>query len=119
MAALLDEREVEDGAMKWEALISFVEEWAYDRGILRHSTPQAQLLKAVSEMGELCDAEVKGLADDAKDGVGDVLVCLIIYCDMKGYCIHTCLETAYNEIKNRKGRMVDGGAFIKEENLDD
>jgi NTP pyrophosphatase (non-canonical NTP hydrolase) len=101
--------------MKWEALISFVEEWAYDRGILRHSTPQAQLLKAVSEMGELCDAEVKADIDEQEDAVGDVLVCLIIYCGMKGYCIHTCLETAYNEIKNRKGRMVEGGAFVKDE----
>jgi hypothetical protein len=65
-------------------------------------------------MGELCDAEVKGLAEDAKDGVGDVLVCLIIYCGMKNWSIRQCLDMAYNEIKDRKGRMLQGGVFIKE-----
>lgn len=101
--------------MKWEALISFVEEWADDRGISKHSTPQAQLLKAVSELGELCDAEIKKDTFGAIDAVGDTLVCLIIYCYMKGYDTNRCLEQAYDQIKNRKGRMVDGGAFVKDE----
>jgi NTP pyrophosphatase (non-canonical NTP hydrolase) len=101
--------------MKWEALISFVEEWAEDKGIMYHSTPQAQLLKAMSELGELADAEIKGDAVGQHDAVGDVLVCLIIYCNMKQYRIKECLEQAYDEIKNRKGRMVEGGAFVKDE----
>lgn len=115
MAALLDEREVEVGEMNtWNELIALVDGWAESRGIYNASNPQAQLLKAVSEMGELCDAEVKGLAEDAKDGVGDVLVCLIIYCGMKNWSIRQCLDMAYTEIKDRKGRMLQGGVFIKE-----
>jgi NTP pyrophosphatase (non-canonical NTP hydrolase) len=89
--------------------------WAADRGILDHSTPQAQILKAVSEMGELADAVIKNDPEAAKDAVGDVLVCLINYCAMTGMTIHQCLEAAWDQIKDRKGRMVPGGAFVKEE----
>lgn len=101
--------------MDWKELIRVVEFWAEVRGIFAHSTPQAQLLKAVSEMGELCDAEVKKDDWGQRDAVGDVLVCLIIYCAMKGIDIKECLAQAYEEIKDRKGTMVAGGAFVKEE----
>ncbi|NBT75951.1 MAG: hypothetical protein EBT15_08260 [Betaproteobacteria bacterium] len=100
--------------MEWNELLQAVDEWAESRGIFNGSNPQAQLLKAVSELGELCDAEIKGYADDQRDAVGDVLVCLIIYCGMKNYNMKHCLELAYEEIKNRKGKMVAGGAFVKE-----
>jgi NTP pyrophosphatase (non-canonical NTP hydrolase) len=101
--------------MNFKELTRLVDEWAEAKGIFNGSNPQAQLLKAVSEIGELCDAEIKGYVDDQKDAVGDVLVCLIIYCGMKNYDITHCLELAYNEIKDRKGRMVQGGAFVKDE----
>lgn len=101
--------------MDWKELIRVVEFWAEVRGIFAHSTPQAQLLKAVSEMGELCDAEVKKDEWGQQDAVGDVLVCLIIYCAMKNIDIKDCLSQAYEEIKHRKGAMVEGGAFVKEE----
>lgn len=100
--------------MNWEELEMLVDEWAESRGIYNASNPQAQLLKAVSEMGELCDAEIKGYKKDAMDGVGDVLVCLIIYCGMKNFGLRDCLKLAYNEIKDRKGRMLQGGVFIKD-----
>jgi len=99
----------------FEELETRVREWAHDRYIPQNSTPQAQLLKAVSELGELCDAEIKNDLPAQVDGVGDVLVCLIIYCQMRGYNMTSCLNTAYEEIKNRKGRMAKGGAFIKED----
>lgn len=89
--------------------------WAFTRGIMQHSTPHAQLLKAVSEIGELCDAEVKGEHAKVIDGIGDVVVCLIIYAEMNGVDVTICLSEAYNEIKDRKGKMVEGGAFVKEE----
>jgi NTP pyrophosphatase (non-canonical NTP hydrolase) len=96
-------------------LVANVEQWAGERGIIEHSNPQSQLLKAVSELGELCDAEVKASQFEQQDAVGDVLVCLIIYCRMKGYNIEGCLAHAYDEIKNRKGKMSSGGAFVKDE----
>ena len=89
--------------------------WAKDRGIHEHSTPTAQLLKAMSEMGELADAEVKGDEAEKIDAVGDIMVCLINYARMSGFSIDRALAAAYDEIKDRKGRMVPGGAFVKDE----
>ena len=94
---------------------TLVANWATDRGIYQHSTPQAQLFKAMSEMGELADAEVKGEQDEKVDAVGDIIVCLINYSRMSGFTIELALESAYNEIKDRKGYMAPGGAFVKEE----
>lgn len=101
--------------MKFHTLQEKVIEWADDRGIFEHSMPKSQLLKAMSEMGELCDAEIKGDVEMVVDGIGDVMVCLIIYAAMKGEDIESCLEAAYDVIKNRKGKMVEGGAFVKDE----
>ena len=92
-----------------------VAEWSNDRGIYEHSTPTAQLLKAMSEMGELADAEAKGDEPEKIDAVGDIIVCLINYARMSGFTIDYALAAAYDEIKDRKGRMVPGGAFVKDE----
>jgi NTP pyrophosphatase (non-canonical NTP hydrolase) len=88
--------------------------WAFTKGIMQHSNPRAQLLKAVSEIGELADAEIKGEHKKIVDGVGDTIICFIIYAEMNGISIEHCLDEAYEEIKNRTGRMVEGGAFIKD-----
>lgn len=157
--------------------------WAEDKGIYEFSTPLAQVLKAVSELGELADAVIKSDVDGVKDAIGDIAVCLIntdkMYCSY-GFeftsnsqekiphsssldkqdctaelasiigelaasvadldsnmaivknikCIFIlmkdlsamhdldfldCCESAWLEIKDRKGRMVEGGAFVKDE----
>ena len=89
-------------------------QWAEARGILPNAKPYTQLLKAFSEMGELADAENKNDLADVIDGVGDVLVCLIIYCARKDLDITECLKAAYEEIKDRKGFLTPEGVFIKE-----
>jgi hypothetical protein len=63
----------------------------------------------------LADAHIKDLHGSKMDGVGDVLVCLVNYCYMSGMDIEQCMEAAWNEIKDRKGHMVPGGAFVKDE----
>nr|MBF0684277.1 MazG-like family protein [Pseudomonas sp.] len=88
--------------------------WATERGIYEHSTAQAQTLKAVSEMGELADAIIKDDDGAAMDAVGDVIVCLINVAHMRGFDLEEALQAAWGEIKHRKGRMVPGGAFVKE-----
>lgn len=88
--------------------------WAEDRGIYEHSTPQAQALKAVSEIGEVADAVIKDDRDALIDGIGDVVVCLINLAHMEGLELEQCLEAAWAEIKDRRGKMVPGGAFVKE-----
>jgi NTP pyrophosphatase (non-canonical NTP hydrolase) len=101
--------------MTIEELIVSVERWAADRGILDHSSPQAQLLKTVSEIGELSDATLKDHVAGITDGIGDVLVTLIIYARLQGVSIGYCLESAYQTIKDRRGRLTPEGVFVKEE----
>lgn len=89
-------------------------EWALQRNIIPNSTPATQLLKAVSEMGELADATIKGDRHGIRDGVGDVMVCLIIFCALQKIDLTACLAEAYNEIRERKGTMLPNGVFVKE-----
>lgn len=88
--------------------------WAEDRRIIPNGTPASQLLKAVSEMGELCDAEGKRDMDAIKDAVGDVLVCLINYCALRDIDMTRCLAGAYDQIKDRRGTLMPDGTFVKE-----
>lgn len=89
--------------------------WSEARGILKHSTPTAQLLKAFEEMGELASATAKNRPDDIKDAVGDVLVCLINYCALLDIDMVQCLGLAWEQIRHRKGHMNAQGIFIKSE----
>ncbi len=89
-------------------------QWAEARKIIQNSTAEAQLLKAVSEMGELADATIKHDEDAIIDAVGDVMVCLVNYCAIKDISIVNCMEVAYDQIKNRKGKLMPNGVFVKE-----
>jgi NTP pyrophosphatase (non-canonical NTP hydrolase) len=98
----------------YEELELSIIKWANDRKIIQNGTANSQLLKAVAEMGELADAFNKGDMDGIEDGVGDVLVCLINFCEIQNLRITECLELAYNEIKDRKGTLMPNGVFVKE-----
>lgn len=160
--------------MTFEEFRENVERWQEERGIYEHSTPMAQTLKAVSEVGELADAVIKGDLDALVDAIGDVAVCLVgvarmswlrvervsaghydetlhscacrVACSvgdlaccfyarfsegveesieeviesldqcavLAGTTLEACCEAAWNTIKDRKGRMVANGAFIKD-----
>lgn len=89
-------------------------QWAEARKIIPNAKPYSQLLKAVSEMGELADAENKGDMPAIKDAVGDVVVCLINYCALRDIDLTECLAGAYAEIKDRKGTLMPNGVFVKE-----
>lgn len=89
-------------------------DWAKARQIIPNSTPEAQFLKAVSEVGELADAVNKGQLPEIKDAVGDTLVCLINMCELLGISLTECLSLAYDEIKDRRGTLLPNGVFVKE-----
>lgn len=92
-----------------------VESWAADRGIYEHSTPEAQLLKALSELGELADAHIKSDEPEKADGLIDTIVCLINYAAMEGIDMDQSMTDVWTILSKRTGRMVPGGAFVKDE----
>ena len=87
--------------------------WAEARKIIPNSTPDTQLLKAMSELGELADATIKKDREGIIDGVGDVLVCLVNYCALQNIDLVNCMEVAYSQIKHRKGTLLPNGVFVK------
>jgi NTP pyrophosphatase (non-canonical NTP hydrolase) len=95
-------------------LVEKIESWARDRQIIPNSTPLAQLMKTVSELGELADATLKSDRAGIMDGVGDVIVTLVIYAALQGVTVEDCLASAYGEIKDRKGTLTPEGVFVKE-----
>lgn len=100
--------------MTWDEFVNNVRQWATERGIYEHSTVQApQALKAVSEIGELADAVIKNDRAALLDSLGGVIVCLQNVAHMSGLDLEVCCESTWNEIKDRKGRMVAGGAFVR------
>lgn len=100
--------------MTWNMIELDVIRWSEARGIIANSDSKTQLLKAVSEMGELSDAIIKRDRDGIIDGLGDVLVCLINVAALEDLDLTHCLESAYETIKNRKGYLNADGVFVKE-----
>ena len=100
--------------MSWNVTELDVIRWAEARGIIANSDSKTQLLKAVSEMGELADAIIKRDRPAIVDGIGDVLVCLIVVGALEDINLTQCLEAAYSEIKDRKGYLNKDGVFVKQ-----
>jgi NTP pyrophosphatase (non-canonical NTP hydrolase) len=101
--------------MSWNVTELDVIRWAEARGIVANSDSKTQLLKAVSEMGELADAIIKRDRPAIVDGIGDVLVCLIVVGALEDIDLTKCLEAAYSEIKDRKGYLNKDGVFVKQQ----
>jgi NTP pyrophosphatase (non-canonical NTP hydrolase) len=90
-----------------------VEEWAKNKGILDKATPMAQALKTLEETTELCTAINANDRTEIIDAMGDIMVTLIIQAKMQDVTLEECLESAYNVISKRTGKMVNG-QFVKD-----
>jgi len=88
-----------------------IKKWHHDRNLIDGANDKDQLAKLIQEMGELSDNICKGR--DIKDDIGDMIVVLINIAERNNLSITECLDQAYNDIKDRKGRMIDG-VFVKE-----
>ena len=97
-----------------EDLIIAIEHWAVARNLIDGSTAQAQTVKLLEEAGELAGGVCRGNTDVIADSIGDCVVVLVILAAQCGLDFGECVEGAYNEIKDRRGKMVDG-MFVKEE----
>lgn len=92
-----------------------IEKWSIDRG-LDQADPTKQMLKLIEEVGELASGLNKGRGDEIMDGIGDVFVVLVVLTTQLKINIDDCIMSAYNEIKDRRGRMING-VFVKESDL--
>ena len=88
-------------------------EWANQRGILIPDNATKQMLKLTEEVGELAGAIAKNNKTDQIDAIGDIQVVLIILSEQLGINYKEALESAYNVIKERKGKTING-VFIKD-----
>ena len=91
-------------------LIDKVIKWHQDRNLIKESTDQAQILKLIEELGELSNSVCKG--KDIRDDLGDMMVVMINIMKRNNLTMEECLNVAYEDIKNRKGKIVDG-VFVK------
>lgn len=98
-----------------DRLVKLVEGWSKDKDLDKAESSK-QFLKVSEEVGEVASALARGQVEELKDGIGDVIVTLIILAQQQGLSVEECLEYAYNEIKNREGKMVNG-VFVKDEDL--
>lgn len=105
---LLDCRRMED-------LVIQIQAWAIERNITAAggATALSQMKKLREEVEELGEGLVEDDRVKVVDGVGDALVVLIQICRLYGLTLDECLEHAYHEIKDRKGKMING-VFVKE-----
>lgn len=88
--------------------------WADDRGLILPENAFKQTCKLLEESGELAGAVLKNNRPEIKDALGDVYVVLVILSKQLGLCLNCAVKSAYNEIKDRKGKTI-GGTFVKED----
>ena len=97
-------------------LIKQVEQWSIDKGLDKGNS-FTQYAKSSEEMGEVAAALCRNDIDELRDGIGDVIVTLVILAQQNDMTLYECLEQAYEEIKDRTGVMSKDGSFIKEQDL--
>lgn len=104
-------------------------EWAKEKGILEKATPIAQCDKTFEEVEELSEAleaqkmdlfeftnskgKVVNTKFEIQDALGDILVTIIIQAEMQGLKLEDCLQSAYDVISKRTGKMLNG-QFVKD-----
>ena len=89
-----------------------IREWAEVRGLYEQGDAKTQIIKLQEEMGELAKATLEEDRPEIIDAIGDMVVVLTNLAHLNGLQIETCIATAYNEISQRKGKMING-TFVK------
>lgn len=119
LCKLTDETEVKIDSpvndTETDDITELIKKWAIDRNVVLGDI-KAQMVKLLEEAGELAEGINKNKQDLIIDSIGDTYVVLVILCMQLGLDINDCIKAAYEEIKDRKGKLVNG-LFVKEEDL--
>jgi len=99
--------------MSLDSLDEQILDWGVQKGILPHAEPLAQLDKTKEEVGELELAIYEHDIDEVKDAIGDIYVTIAMQAEAWGLTMEQCVQAAYDVIKHRTGKMVDG-KFVKD-----
>jgi NTP pyrophosphatase (non-canonical NTP hydrolase) len=92
-----------------------IREWHNERLITVNGNTETQLLKLMEELGELTAAVIRNDKNEVMDAIGDMYVVLVAVAELEGTKIEECIDSAYDEIKDRRGYLNEQGVFIKEE----
>lgn len=94
-----------------------IKKWGAERGIT-DGDPSRQLNKLTEELGKLAEGFNKEFPEQIEDSLGDMFVVMTLFAEQNGLNIVDCIQSAYETIKDREGKTVDG-VFVKSEDLED
>ena len=100
--------------MKTDNRFQLIRDWAGERGLYTKGDTKTQFCKLMEEAGELGRAVLKDDKEEFVDAIGDMVVVLTNMAHLGGTTIEKCIDTAYNVISKRTGKMVNG-TFVKDE----
>ena len=91
-----------------------IRSWSAERDILKKGDIKTQLIKLYEETGELAKAVLEKDKEEIIDAIGDSVVVLTNLAYFADTTIEECIDSAYREISNRTGKIMNG-TFIKDE----
>lgn len=89
-----------------------IRNWAENKGIYHKGDIKTQYIKLQEEAGELAKAIINNDHDEIVDAIGDCIVVLTSIAHFENVLIEDCINSAYNVIAKRSGKMING-SFIK------
>ena len=97
-----------------QSIFDSIRNWAKVRGIYENGDARTQYIKLQEEAGELAKAMLKDDQAEFVDAIGDMVVVLTNLAEQRNVRIETCIASAYNQISDRTGKMING-TFVKDE----
>jgi len=104
---------IKTGEKETPSVFDNIRSWAEERGIYERGDSKTQYIKLMEEAGELAQALLKRDEPEIYDAIGDMVVVLTNLAELEGVKIEDCINDAYDEISNRKGKMING-TFVKQ-----
>lgn len=111
--AIEHKNQTEEVEVETPNVYDLIRKWADERGIYRNGDTKTQFVKLMEEAGELGKAILKNDKDEFIDAIGDMIVVLTNLAALEGLKVEDCVVSAYDVIKTRQGKMVNG-TFCKE-----
>ncbi|AUR91939.1 hypothetical protein NVP1167O_43 [Vibrio phage 1.167.O._10N.261.51.F2] len=94
--------------------LELIADWHHARGLVDGATDATQFVKLMEEVGELAGNLAR--SKDIRDDIGDIIVVLVNILERNGLTLKECVDVAYEDIKDRKGKCING-CYVKEADL--